>query len=136
MTAQAAPKAPHTVVIVEDSDAVRRSLELLLRTRGYVVEAYRTGADMLAALPEGRIDCLLIDFKMPKIDGVELLRQLRDLGIFAPALMVTGWMSNDLKIKAMGAGYLDVIEKPPSKLVLVDKLEAAIAGRLSAPGAA
>ncbi len=100
------------VLVVEDNDDVRRSLTLLLRARGFSLDAYRSGIELLSnrALPDA--DCLLIDYKMPRIDGIELITRIRAAGSTVPALMITGYFSNTLKRRACEAGFHDVLEKP------------------------
>jgi len=124
---------PAKVVVVEDSDAVRKSLTLLLRTRGYAVEAFASGVELLSAKHLPDADCFLIDFKMPKLNGLDVLGRLRGAGVLAPALMITGDLTIDLKARAMDAGFVNVIEKPPERLALVDQIAAAIDGEASEP---
>jgi len=121
-----APSAtPLSLVIVEDSIAVCRSLKLLLRTRGHSVETFSSGIELLALPNLPNPDCFLIDFKMPGIDGIELLRRLKALGSTSPALMISGYINHDLKDRAMFAGFSDLIEKPLGQSVLIEKIEAA-----------
>lgn len=63
-------------------------------------------------------DCLLVDYKMPRIDGLELMRRTRQLNDQTPGIMITGYYSDSLKERALKAGFLSVIEKPttPSSL--------------------
>lgn len=124
------------IIVVEDNEPVRKSLTMLLRTRGYVVEAFETGLDLLNAATFPDADCFLIDFKMPALNGVELLEKLREMGRAAPAIMITGTVTNDLRDKALAAGFLGVVEKPPERLALVDQVANAIAGHGNTPTAA
>lgn len=118
----AAKLAPARIVLVEDSDEVRHSLTFLLRTRGFSVDAYRTGIELLSSkfLPEA--DCFLIDYKMPSINGVQLLAKLRAGGVTSPALLLTGFLSTYLKEAALKVGFVDVMEKPPMQAELVNRL--------------
>ena len=111
------------IVLVEDDDDVRRSLTLLLRARGFTVEVYRSGVELLSnrRLPDA--DCYVIDYKMPRIDGLELIAKLRAIGLTIPALLITGFFSNTLKARACEAGYHDVIEKPPLNRALMDAID-------------
>lgn len=121
------PIAPsHKVVIVEDSEAVRRSLTLLLRTRGFAVEAFASAIELVSMRHVPDADCLLIDYKMPKMDGLTLLSRLRSLGCLAPAILITGYVTNELRRRALEAGFVSVIDKPPERLKLVDEIHAVI----------
>lgn len=115
------------VVVVEDSEPVRKSLCLLLRTRGYKVKAFEHAEDALQARLDQTPDCFLIDFKMPDMDGVELLSRLRQAGYTAPAIMVTGCITPDMTARARAAGFHSLIEKPPQRLALMDEVADAIA---------
>lgn len=117
--------SPGSIVIVEDSRVVSRSLKLLLRARGYSVETFESGTELLALKRVPLPDCFLIDFKMPGIDGIELLKRLKALGSTAPALMISGYLNTGLKDRAINAGFADLIEKPPERSVLIAKIEAA-----------
>ncbi|MCI4644579.1 MAG: response regulator [Hyphomonadaceae bacterium] len=124
------------VVVVEDSEPVRKSLNLLLRTRGYQVASYSHAKDALAATYKSLPDCYLIDFKMPDMDGMELLAELRRAGYSAPAIMVTGVITADLKTRALAAGFHSIVEKPPRRLALMDEVADAIASSMPPPAAA
>ena len=127
MSAQRKPLESGRIVLVEDDEDVRRSLTLLLRARGFTVEVYRSGVELLSNRVMPQADCFLIDYKMPKIDGLELLSRLRESGVLAPALMITGFFSNTLKARAEAAGYSDVIEKPPAGNVVLERMNAVLA---------
>ncbi|MEM6410573.1 MAG: response regulator [Pseudomonadota bacterium] len=104
--------------MIEDDNEVRRSLTLMLRARGCSLEVYESGIELLATGYVPDVDCLIIDYKMPKIDGLKLLGRLRQEGISTPALLLTGFYSAALEKKAFEAGYARVLEKP----VLADHL--------------
>jgi FixJ family two-component response regulator len=111
------------IIFVEDDTDVRRSITLMLRSRGFSVEAYRSGFELLSNRIVPNADCLLIDYIMPRIDGLDLLRQLRTKGLLAPALLITGFVSTTLNKRAQAAGFADVIEKPPPERLLVEKIQ-------------
>lgn len=115
---QASKTPPSRLVLVEDDENVRRSMTMLLRARGFHIDAYRNGTEFLLMNGQHGGDCLLIDYKMPRIDGLELMRRTRQLNDHTPGIMITGYYSDSLKQRALNAGYLSVIEKPttPSSL--------------------
>ncbi len=114
------------IVIVEDDEDVRHSTTLMLRARGFTVDVYRSGSELLSNRFLPPADCLLIDYKMPRIDGLELLPRLRAAGLQAPALMITGFFSTTLRKRAQLAGYVDLVEKPAPALVLLEHIAAII----------
>lgn len=115
---QISKATPSRLVLVEDDENVRRSMTMLLRARGFHIDAYRNGTEFLLMNGQHGGDCLLIDYKMPRIDGLELMRRTRRLNDHTPGIMITGYYSDSLKQRALNAGYLSVIEKPttPSNL--------------------
>ncbi|MEM9669131.1 MAG: response regulator [Pseudomonadota bacterium] len=110
------------ILLIEDDEEVRRSLTLMLRARGYSLDVYESGLELLATGYLPKADCILIDYKMPKIDGIKLLGRLREAGLEAPALLITGFYSNELERKALDAGYAGVLEKPASADVLAKSI--------------
>lgn len=121
LTALPPARTPH-ILLVEDDDDVRRSLAMLLKSWGYTVEPYRSGAELLSLrhLPEG--DCLIIDYKMPNMDGLALMRQLKAAGFTTPAILITGFYSTSLEDRAKSTGFCKIIEKPMVNQVLQDTL--------------
>ena len=108
------PEKSYRIVIVEDDDEVRRSLSMLLGARGFQISSFASSEDLLTKGAPPDTDCLLVDYKMGSMNGLDLLRRLRTVGVTAPALMITGYFSNNLSRLAQEAGYRAVIEKPPS----------------------
>ncbi len=104
--------ASSRLVLVEDDENVRRSMTMLLRARGFMIDAYRSGAEFLMLQGQHGGDCLLIDYKMPRLDGLEVMRRLRAENDLTPAIMITGYYSDSLHIRARAAGYTGVLEKP------------------------
>ena len=114
--ASAAPVS--RLILVEDDENVRRSMTMLLRARGFRIDAYRNGTELLLMNGQHGGDCLLIDYKMPRIDGLELMRRTRELNDQTPAIMITGYYSDSLHERALEAGYSSVVEKPSTPKVL------------------
>jgi two-component system response regulator FixJ len=114
------------VHIVDDDDAVRDSLALLLRAHGMAVRSYGSGAALLEALPLAQ-GCLILDLKMPDIDGLDLLAQLRARACHLPALVVSAHADVRVAVRAMKAGAVNVIEKPCAETAIVQAAREALA---------
>lgn len=109
----------HCILLSEDDVAVRRSLQLLLRSKGFQVRSY-TSATALLLDPIARdCDCLVVDYRMPDVDGIAMLTTLRNEGWDKPALLITGHYTAALADVARAAGFSDVLEKPFGEQVLV-----------------
>lgn len=108
------------VLLVDDDQAVRRSIKLLLRARGFNVRDFESAADLLADQMSGSCQCLITDYLMPSMDGLVLLERLRARGWTGCAALITGCYQNDLERRALAAGFLAVVEKPLTDEKLVD----------------
>lgn len=116
------------LLLVEDDPGVRRSLQLLLRSRGFDVRAYASSADLIADLDaQSDAVALVADFQMPQIDGVALLVALRAAGWAGPALLITAFATRDVEERARAAGFALVIEKPLVENAVGEAVERMIA---------
>lgn len=109
--------------LVDDDASVRRSVGFMLKTSGHRVETYESGADLLknaAHLDQG---CILLDIRMPGMDGLEVHQALKNKGIDLPVIIMTGHGDVGLAVRAMKAGAIDFIEKPFEKDALLASLE-------------
>ena len=111
------------VHLVDDDEAIRRSASLMLRTSGFQVKTYVSGVEFLEHAGRAA-GCVLLDVRMPGMDGLEVQQALRDRGIFLPVIVMTGHGDIGVAVEAMKAGAVDFIEKPFEKGVLVKALEA------------
>jgi two-component system, LuxR family, response regulator FixJ len=109
-----------TVYVVDDDDAVRGSLEALLLAKGYAVKTFGSAEEFLAAYTAGTPGCALFDLRMPGMDGLALLEQLRGKGATLPVVMVTGHGDVPLAVRAMKAGASDFVEKPYTSEIILD----------------
>lgn len=124
------------VHIVDDEDAIRRSASFMLKTSGYAVETWPSGTAFLKEIrhmPEG---CILLDVRMPEMDGLEVQQALLERGVTMPVIVLTGHADVSIAVRAMKAGAVDFLEKPFEKAVLLAAIETAFARMASADGAA
>jgi two-component system, LuxR family, response regulator FixJ len=115
------------VHVVDDDAVVRRSLERLLDSAGLDAISYVSSLAFLDAAPNLLPGCLLLDIKMPGMDGLELQAVLRQRDVLIPVIMMTGQSDVQSAVRAMKAGAVDFIEKPYSDDVLLSAIEAALA---------
>ncbi|MHB2205679.1 response regulator transcription factor [Methylobacterium sp. CM6257] len=104
------PSGP--VLVVDDDEAVRRSLKFALELEGLDVRLYTDAAHLLGETSLPGTGCLVVDQHMPGMDGIELVGQLRGREVGLPAILVTARPSEDLQQRARRAGFLRVVEKP------------------------
>ena len=112
-----------TVHLVDDDEAVRRSASLILRSTGYLVKTYGSGVEVLDAAHDIAPGCILMDVRMPHMDGLEVQAELRDRGNSMPVIVMTGHGDVGLAVRAMKAGAIDFLEKPFQKSQLIEAIE-------------
>lgn len=121
------PSATKPMVHVVDDDAgVLGSLRFLLETDGFSVRTFRSGGAALNASAAAEADCFVIDYKMPDINGLDLVRQLRDRGIEAPVVLITGYPDRNIATRAEALGVRHVMRKPLLDDSLVKQIRGAI----------
>lgn len=127
------PDAP-TVFIVDDDDAVRDSLQILLTVEGYRIETFESGVAFLEAFGAGRPGCLLADVRMPDMSGLDLQEILNERHASLPVIIMTGHGDVPMAVRVMKAGAVDFIEKPFSDTSILDGVRRALAqaGRAAA----
>lgn len=113
------------VYLVDDEDVIRRSAGLMLRMSGWQVTAFESGATFLGSLGGLQPGCVLLDIRMPGIDGLEVQKEMtrRDVGL--PIIMMTGHGDVAVAVSALKAGAVDFIEKPFEKARMLDALDRA-----------
>ena len=110
------------VHLVDDEEAIRRSAGFMLKTSGYAVKTYVSGMELLRErdLAAG---CILLDVRMPEMNGIEVSQALRDRGISFPVIVMTGHGDVNVAVQAMKLGAIDFIEKPFEKSLLLGSIE-------------
>lgn len=116
-----------TVYVVEDDEAVRDSLELLLKSEGKAVQTYPSAADFLGDYAETMAGCIVLDIRMPGMDGMELQKKLNARHSLLPIIFVTGHGDVPMAVDAMKEGAVDFIQKPYREEALLEKIEEALA---------
>jgi len=120
------PNTP-VVCLVEDDPAVRNALAFCLEVDGMTVRGHDGAASLLRESALASCGCLIVDYRMPEMDGLELVRVLRARGIKIPVIMITGRATKALRAQAEKLGIHDVIEKPLPDGGLLTAIRAAIA---------
>ena len=119
--------AERTIHVVDDDAAVRRSLELLLGSMGFITVSYAAPDSFLLAAPGLTDGCVLLDVKMPGVGGLEVQAMLKAIGVALPIIVITGQGDIQTAVLAMKAGAFDFLEKPYQDEVLLAAIEAALA---------
>ncbi|WP_334507185.1 response regulator [Bradyrhizobium sp. AZCC 1693] len=114
------------IYVVDDDYDVRTSLRFLLETEGFDVRTFRSGVALLGSSTRNRADCLVVDYKMAELDGLELAYRLRRLDVSTPIILITGYPDENIAAKASSAGVRQVLLKPNLEGNLVDCVRNAI----------
>ncbi|MBD3640637.1 MAG: response regulator transcription factor [Marinobacter sp.] len=115
-----------TVYVVEDDEAVRDSLELLLKSDGKPVKTYESANAFLKDYSDKMAGCIVLDIRMPGMDGMELQKKLNEKHSILPIIFVTGHGDVPMAVDAMKEGAVDFIQKPYREEALLEKIEAAL----------
>lgn len=116
-----------TVFIVEDDEAVRDSLRMMLESLGHMVEAFDRADAFLESYDPESPGCLVLDIRMPGMNGMELQRKLNAMTSILPIIFVTGHGDVPMAVEAMQQGAVDFVQKPYREQDLLDKIQSAIA---------
>ena len=100
------------VYVIDDDDAVRQSLEFLLKTAGIAVRGFESAKAFLEMLPRIQSGCVITDVRMPEITGIDLLRRIKESNLDIPVIVITGHGDISLAVDAMKIGAIDFLEKP------------------------
>jgi FixJ family two-component response regulator len=114
------------IFIVDDDSDVLGSLQFLLEIDGFAVRTFKSGAALLGDTASDDADCFVIDYKMPQMNGLDLVKRLRNRDISAPVILITGHPDEHISERAASAGVHHVLRKP----LLDDSLIGHIRGAL------
>src|SRR5437588_7004966 len=113
--------------VIDDDEAVRQSIEFLLRSAKIDVKVYESAAAFLGGVPDISSGCIVTDVRMPDMSGIDLLRRLKELRVPLPVIVITGHGDVPLAVEAMKAGAADFIEKPFDDETLLSAIRGALA---------
>ncbi len=119
--------AAPTVFVIDDDQAVRDAISLLLRADGLAVATFASAAAFLESAAVQQPGCLVLDVRMPGMSGLDLQKQLRARGCRIPILFMTGHGDVPMAIRAMKAGAFDFMEKPFQGETLLERVREALA---------
>ncbi|MGH6620163.1 MAG: response regulator transcription factor, partial [Alphaproteobacteria bacterium] len=114
------------VLLVEDDQAMAKSITLMLKSENFVVDTTDLGEDGLEIGKIYDYDIIILDLMLPDIDGYEVLRRLRDARVDTPILILSGLSELDNKVKGLGFGADDYLTKPFEKRELVARIQAIV----------
>ena len=118
---RAAVGAKPVIFVVDDDSALRNSLKFTLEVEGFEVRAFSSAHELLNSDCLSTANCLVTDYHMPAMNGLELVRQLRDRRVSIPAILITSFPNESLRNRAAAAD-ISIVEKPVLGSCLVDTI--------------
>jgi len=119
------PRVP-LIAIVDDDDALRNSLDNLLRSVGFRAQGFSSAEAFLHANQAPETACLILDVRLPGMNGLELQRQMGAANWCIPIIFVTAYADDDVRVRALEAGAVDFLSKPCREEDLLKAIEAAL----------
>lgn len=116
------------ISIVDDDESVREATKTLLRSVGYRVQTFASAENLLDSGALGKTECLILDVRMPGIDGLELQRRLNVEGFRVPIIFITAHADGPLRSRVIEAGAVDLLNKPFAASTLLATVETALGG--------
>jgi FixJ family two-component response regulator len=132
------PFESSTIIVVDDDRQVLRSLRFLFETEGFQVRTFESASGLLSdpalsSLPWQQNACLVLDYRMPGINGLDLLACLRDREISLPTVLITGDPDETIDRRAAKAGVIRVFHKPHFDVDLVEGVRQALKNEIAEP---
>jgi FixJ family two-component response regulator len=123
------------VAIVDDDEAVGNAIEVLMRSIGLVARAFSSGEEFLRSPELSRTGCLVVDFNMPKMSGLDLHNILRRSGKEIPTVLITAYPSDYVRARAIQAGVICYLPKPFDESDLLNCIQSALDRAMGNKGA-
>ncbi len=120
------PRTQPTIGVLDDEPEMRKALRRLLTCRGFQVEEYERGADVLEALGPHRLDCLLLDLQMEGINGFEVMEAFIARQIHLPVIVITAQDEPSTEERVRGLGAVAYLKKPVDRDTLLSSISAAL----------
>ena len=117
---------PPTVYIVDDDDAVRNSLRLLLKSVGLAAQSHASAQEFLERYDPAQPGCMVLDVRMPGMSGLELQQELNLRGAVIPVIFITGHGDVPMAVEALQHGAFDFLQKPFRDQDLIDRIQRAL----------
>jgi two-component system response regulator AtoC len=114
------------ILIIDDDSGLRKSLSAFLRKNGYNIKTAPSGEVGLNIIKEEKIDLVLLDIRMPEMDGITTLKKIQDLNTTLNVIIITGFGSIETAVEAMKNGAIDYVKKPFNLKQLLDKINTAL----------
>lgn len=115
-----------TIFIIDDDEGIRNGLVMLLGSIGLHTQSFDSGSAFLKAFNPSMSGCVVLDIRMPKMSGLELQKQLKDLNCLLPIIFITGHGDIPMAVEAMRLGAIDFIRKPFNEQDLIDRINEAL----------
>jgi FixJ family two-component response regulator len=129
------PNSQPIVAIVDDDQAVANAIEVLMRSIGLIAQAFSSGEEFLRSPALSRTGCLVVDFDMPQMSGLDLYETLLRLGKEIPTVLITAYPSDDIRARALQAGVISYLPKPFDESDLLNCIQTALESAKRSGGA-
>ncbi len=120
------PGAPLVIAVVDDEESVRKALQRLIRSAGFAVETFPSGAEFLKSIEDHAPACVVLDLHMPDVNGFEVQAALRHNGSNVPVVVITGHDTPEARARVMKNGARAYLRKPVDDQMLLDAINEAI----------
>jgi FixJ family two-component response regulator len=128
------PNSGPIVAIVDDDKAVGNAIEVLMRSIGLAAQAFSSGEEFLRSPELSRTGCLVVDFDMPRMSGLDLHNNLSLLGKEIPTVLITAYPSDEIRARALQAGVICFLPKPFDESDLLNCIRTALDRTIGSKG--